>query len=710
MGECHAIYDEARGRFVAVAGRQTLEWDGQRWQTRKTAHELPLRVDYRIAYDPVRGRTVFFGGHPRFYQFSSGQPLDRAIWEYDGIDWYERSPGSGPVGRHGHAMAFDANRGRVTVIGGSDGQNALGDTWQWDGARWHSLSGGPPAPLLTPSMAWHAGSGHVVILGRRAGVSATETWTLDASGWVRATTSIQPVAGPMSADLASQRVLLRSVTPRLYAWDGTDWTVLTETGAVPDVTSGAGLATDDAGQTLLVGGFRPQPASGVPFTPIVPSGDTWSMRAGQWTRRVGYGPPTLGLSDVDRAGGVLMALDDRSLDRMRLWEWDGANWAARVGRSTEPPQTLQGAFRFDAHRRIGVLFGGSVRGPLVPLPVADVWEWDGLDWSLRQPASGPGPRTQHAMVFDGGRREILVFGGSTLAGRLDETWAWDGGTWRQAANGPAPPPRRFAAMAYDPIRDRIVLFGGDGGGSQPLNPLGDTWEWDGSRWTGRSPPGAPTPRYGHSMAFDPDLGRVVLAGGFVRQRGGTVVGDDEVWSWDGSAWRMEARRLTASGDVRERLLQHPTRRGLLAVRFVQDNSAEAVSLWIGDPDVAEAVAFGTGCGSPAPHLVAFGSPQLGAARFALDLEGAAAQSMAILGLEPNRGSISLVHGCSIFVQPPMHSTAGATTAAGRTSFALPVPAVAALLGATLHAQAGVLDASTAAGFALSRGVTVRVGW
>jgi hypothetical protein len=56
-------------------------------------------------------------------------------------------------------------------------------------------------------------------------------------------------------------------------------------------------------------------------------------------------------------------------------------------------------------------------------------------------------------------------------------WTWKANAWQNTPT--APPRRRGTAMAYDQARSRVVLYGGDG----ESGLLGDTWEWDGRRWT-----------------------------------------------------------------------------------------------------------------------------------------------------------------------------------------------------------------------------------
>lgn len=126
--------------------------------------------------------------------------------------------------------------------------------------------------------------------------------------------------------------------------------------------------------------------------------------------------------------------------------------------------------------------------------------------------------------------KVVVFGGLTATGYLDQTWTFDGQNWNLEETVPAPPPRTNGMMAYDEPAGQLILFGGYGGGGRFL---GDTWLWDGasSTWTQAttktSPPGVTGP-----MVFtDPANGHVDVYGGydgrFYQLR---------TWQWTGSDW------------------------------------------------------------------------------------------------------------------------------------------------------------------------------
>jgi hypothetical protein len=69
-------------------------------------------------------------------------------------------------------------------------------------------------------------------------------------------------------------------------------------------------------------------------------------------------------------------------------------------------------------------------------------------------------------------------------------------------------------LAYDSVRGRTILFGGDDAGVYaPPHRIGDLWSFDGATWSQLTPPGAPTPRAGTGMVFEPANDRVLVTCG-----------------------------------------------------------------------------------------------------------------------------------------------------------------------------------------------------
>ena len=93
-------------------------------------------------------------------------------------------------------------------------------------------------------------------------------------------------------------------------------------------------------------------------------------------------------------------------------------------------------------------------------------------------------RYGHCMAFDSARQRVVLFGGQDLRlGRRNDTWECDGAKWIAGPSAPSGlTPREEAAMVFDGGRGVMVLFGGWDGLDR-----NDTWQYDGAGWS-------PTPR------------------------------------------------------------------------------------------------------------------------------------------------------------------------------------------------------------------------
>ena len=158
-------YDTRRQTLVMHGGTyalgrsygETWEWSGS-W--RQTGGIGPgVRDHTQLAFDADRGRAVLFGG--------SGDNPNEAFsdtWEYDGATW-TRVAADGPGARVHHAMHYDPVTRRVALAGGNTpGGQTLGDVWTWDGSRW-SPAGSIGAPRSHATMAFDRGLGALVLAG-----------------------------------------------------------------------------------------------------------------------------------------------------------------------------------------------------------------------------------------------------------------------------------------------------------------------------------------------------------------------------------------------------------------------------------------------------------------------------------------------------------------------------------------------------------------
>src|SRR2546426_924786 len=84
------------------------------------------------------------------------------------------------------------------------------------------------------------------------------------------------------------------------------------------------------------------------------------------------------------------------------------------------------------------------------------------NWVLKSPVSSPPPRSAHSLAYDAARGQVVLSGGSHggFAGTTSDTWVWDGTNWTQKSPANSPGPIRLHAMTYDTDRGQVVLFGG----------------------------------------------------------------------------------------------------------------------------------------------------------------------------------------------------------------------------------------------------------
>jgi hypothetical protein len=223
---------------------------------------------------------------------------------------------------------------------------------------------------------------------------------------------------------------------------------------------------------------------------------------------------------------------------------DNANgWRLLKVRPTGP--CVGSAMVWDSARKVFVLHSGRNRNWD---PLAETWEWapGAVEWSrvVGNKEKNPGARITHAMVWDSKRERMLLFGGNWLEDYLNDTWAFDSKTlvWVQLQTTGNPPARSQHGMVYEPERDEILLFGGRSIGAQPLH---DTWalDLDPLQWKLLPPPnGTPHPqaRDHVQMARDPLSGITVIRG---HSLGKGL--PDETWHFD------TERRFWTRAEIKE---------------------------------------------------------------------------------------------------------------------------------------------------------------
>ena len=155
-----------------------------------------------------------------------------------------------------------------------------------------------------------------------------------------------------------------------------------------------------------------------------------------------------------------------------MWEWRGATRTWRkLAPVTSPPARYGHALAFDKSRGEMLLFGGiGLSGEMLD----DTWIWNATagDWSPREVLTHPSRRIAFGLAYDASRSQVVLYGGLSLTGRVDDTWAWNGAvsTWSHRAPVAFPVARYSFGFAYDARQHEIVLFGG-----QTTVATNDTW-------------------------------------------------------------------------------------------------------------------------------------------------------------------------------------------------------------------------------------------
>lgn len=254
-----------------------------------------------------------------------------------------------------------------------------------------------------------------------------------------------------------------------------------------------------------------------------------------WTQKqdIGPSPRVLHALAYHGASGRTILFGGDSLNGQKFgdtWAWDGDNWTQLddIG----PAPRADHALVYDLNRDRLVMFGGtSASGS-----VGDTWEWGNEAWT-QVADTGPSARSGHSMVFDRGRQRVLLFGGGPGTGpnvraALNDTWEWDGTDWVQV-DDVGPSPRRGHSMAFDSVRASTVLFGGLS--TPSLTALGDTWEYAGGRWTEVEDTG-PSPCFQSALVFKTKT--CSLFGGASAPAGGATPPSifHLSWEWNGIHW------------------------------------------------------------------------------------------------------------------------------------------------------------------------------
>ena len=507
--------------------------------TAASATTPSARFDARMVYIPATTHTLLFGGSTAVD--SGGTKLAYEFndtWDWNGTIWTQLFPPTVPTARYGHIMVWDAARKRVVLFGGrtGNGKTDLNDTWIFKDGDWTQLNtpAAPPARVLAGAV-YDPLRDRVVLFGG-ATISADaktvtafhDTWELDGTTWRQVLADGPAVDKPIMAwDAARANILMLGVDSALathqYNYDPSvpAWKEKTGTRLPSCVNEGA-LSAQDTDQTVL---FTGGVCSGVGASAV---SEAWD--GNQWN-------PVSVKSNVGRLYGQAMTFDlarQQTLlfggnpviggaPRNEMWTFAG-DWTQIIDPNLTPPARSLFVFRSDPATNAIWLFGGV--DPYTTY--ADLWKYQYGKWQRAFGANNPAPQGCGSAngVLDVDRHRLVVVCSDSTIGEFDfNDWIAVTGLTK------TPPARAFSSMAYDENLKRTVLFGG-----YITDYIDQTWVWDGKAWT-EVDRDLPPQRALAAMWYDPHLKQTVIFGGVGRPTSQDRVNRfNDMWSFDGTKW------------------------------------------------------------------------------------------------------------------------------------------------------------------------------
>jgi len=306
-----------------------------------------------------------------------------------------------------------------------------------------------------------------------ATLSGQATWTsVPASGPSARTEVIMPTDQTGALLFGGVNGPTQTAFNELWCFDGTAWTLLAPAGIAPSPRSRLGGDYDLLrGRLVLFGGDGQYSLGGA-------LGDTWEYDSAtnQWFNPQPVNAPTPRIHarmafELPQARMVMFGGRMGGTVNSETWTWDGLNWTQQLPFTTPPPRE-QPSLCYHAALGQVVMFGGS-SGAVSGL-FGDTWIWTGGDWQqVLTPTIPGGTGIRNAkMTYDSLRDRIVLFGGVTASGFSSTVWEFDGADWTQRQPAAGPGTRAGMGVVYVPALARTVVACGYNGAF-----WADTWTW-----------------------------------------------------------------------------------------------------------------------------------------------------------------------------------------------------------------------------------------
>ncbi|MDE1820203.1 MAG: DUF835 domain-containing protein [Euryarchaeota archaeon] len=206
--EAAAVIYDALDRYVVLFGgafnyagktffyNDTWVWSHGSWTNISASQTVspPPRRTPGVAYDPLEGRVIMFGGRGSLTSFLGDTwAFTRGLWSLVNAS----TPLLGS--RAGPGFDYDASLGGILLFGGQSGGAAQNDTWLFRGQTWMQLSPSRAPSIRGNSMdAYDPGDGVSLLFGGNANnLDHSDLWAFGGGEWTNLTSQLAlPLPGP----------------------------------------------------------------------------------------------------------------------------------------------------------------------------------------------------------------------------------------------------------------------------------------------------------------------------------------------------------------------------------------------------------------------------------------------------------------------------------------------------------------------------------
>lgn len=275
-----------------------------------------------------------------------------------------------------------------------------------------------PPPLYHSGFAYDIDAHKAVVFGGATNDRwSDETWLWDGETWQQADLSLNPDAREKTAmayDEARQRTVLfggvmdNMVFNDTWEWDGNQWQQINTTHAPPARCCHALVYDPVQEMVLLYGGWNPLTETFF--------NDTWVWDGKNWTETTCCGLPAASAHAVVNFSARNEVIALNSVDAYGTWAWNGNQWFNLP--LSNSPARQDGRIAYNDQFDRALLFGGIRDNEYLN----DLWLFNGEEWTELPVPTRPNPRYAHVLFYDMKRKSIIMFGGVSPDGILNDTW------------------------------------------------------------------------------------------------------------------------------------------------------------------------------------------------------------------------------------------------------------------------------------------------